>query len=92
MNWYPQVFKKYADFSGRARRAEYWYFTLFSIVTMLVLGFIDGVTGTFSSEAGVGVLGGSYLLAALIPSIGVSVRRLHDTDRSGCSAEIASKS
>ncbi len=83
MNWYLEVLKKYAVFNGRARRKEYWYFFLFNIIISIVLGIIDGVTGSFSPEAGMGLLGGIYMLAVLIPGIAVSVRRLHDTNRSG---------
>ncbi|WP_298448895.1 DUF805 domain-containing protein [uncultured Marinobacter sp.] len=83
MNWYLQVLKKYAVFNGRARRAEYWWFVLFNIIISLALGAIDGVTGTFSPEAGLGLLGGLYTLAVLLPSLAVTVRRLHDTGRSG---------
>ena len=77
MNWYLEVLSKYAVFDGRARRKEYWMFVLFSIVISLVLAFIDGLAGTSS------LIGGIYSLAVLIPSLAVSVRRLHDTDRSG---------
>lgn len=83
MNWYLEVLKKYAVFNGRARRKEYWYFVLFNIIISIVLAAIEGSTGSFSPEAGVGLLGGIYTLAVLIPSIAVSVRRLHDTERSG---------
>lgn len=83
MNWYLEVLKKYAVFSGRARRQEYWYFFLFSLIISIVLAVVDGVTGSFSAEAGVGLLGGIYALAVLIPGLAVSVRRLHDTGRSG---------
>jgi len=83
MSWYFEVWKKYAVFAGRARRKEYWYFLLFNILASLLLGFIDGVTGMFSPEAGMGLLGGLYTLAVLIPGIAVSVRRLHDTNHSG---------
>ncbi|MCF6204224.1 MAG: DUF805 domain-containing protein [Methylococcaceae bacterium] len=83
MNWYLDVLKKYAVFSGRAQRKEYWMFFLFNTIIALVLGFIDGVIGTFDFETGLGLLGGIYTLAVLLPGIAVSVRRLHDTDRSG---------
>ena len=83
MNWYLEVLKKYGVFNGRARRKEYWYFVLFNIIISIVLAVIDGVAGTFSAEAGMGLLGGIYILVVLIPSIAVSVRRLHDTNRSG---------
>ena len=83
MNWYLVVLKKYAVFTGRARRKEYWYSFLVHTIISIVLAVIDGISGSFSAEAGVGLLGGIYILAILIPSISVSVRRLHDTDRSG---------
>jgi uncharacterized membrane protein YhaH (DUF805 family) len=83
MDWYLEVLKKYAVFSGRARRKEYWYFFLFSLIVSIVLAVIDGLTGSFSAEAGVGLLGGIYALAVLIPGLAVSVRRLHDTGHSG---------
>lgn len=77
MNWYLDVLKKYAVFTGRARRKEYWMFVLFYLIIAFVLGIIDGVIGT------VGLLYGLYALALLIPNIAVAVRRLHDTGRSG---------
>ena len=83
MNWFLTALKKYATFSGRAQRAEYWYFVLFYILIFIGLSFIDNITGSFSAEAGMGLLGGILTLALLIPSIAVGVRRLHDTGRSG---------
>ena len=77
MSWYLQVLKKYAVFSGRARLKEYWYFVLFNFIIAFVLGFIEGLAG------GPGVLGSLYGLAVLIPGVAVSVRRFHDTNRSG---------
>lgn len=83
MNWYLAVLKKYTVFEGRAQRKEYWFFILFNILISLGLGMIDAVTGTLNPHSGVGLLGGLYALAVLVPAIAVSVRRLHDTDRSG---------
>src|SRR3954447_5434423 len=83
MNWYLEVLKKYAVFSGRARRKEYWMFFLFNLILYVVLALIDGLMGTFSPQAGLGVLSGLYSLAVLMPIIAVTVRRLHDTGRSG---------
>lgn len=77
MEWYLEVLRKYAVFSGRARRKEYWMFILINMLIALALGVIDGILG------GGGLLGGLYSLAILIPSLAVSVRRLHDTGRSG---------
>ncbi len=76
MSWYLQVLKKYAVFGGRARRMEYWYFMLFNIIIAAALSWIDNLVGTY-------VLSGLYSLAVLLPEIGVGVRRLHDTGRSG---------
>ncbi len=83
MNWYLAVLKKYAVFSGRARRKEYWMFFLFSVIISLVLMAIDGVMGTKSTMAGMGILGALYTLAVFLPALGVTIRRLHDTNRSG---------
>jgi uncharacterized membrane protein YhaH (DUF805 family) len=77
VDWYLKVLKQYAVFSGRARRTEYWMFVLFNILAGIVLGIVDKFAGTDPW------LGGIYSLAVLIPGIAVSVRRLHDTDRSG---------
>ncbi|RUO24381.1 DUF805 domain-containing protein [Aliidiomarina minuta] len=83
MNWYLQVLQKYAVFSGRARRKEYWFFVLFNILVGLVLLLLDNLTGTYNAELGLGLLGGIYSLAVIIPSLAVAVRRLHDTGRTG---------
>lgn len=77
MNWYLEVLKKYAVFEGRARRMEYWMFVLVNLIISIVLAIIEFVLGS------PGVIGWLYALAVLIPGIAVSVRRLHDTDRSG---------
>lgn len=82
MEWYLGVLKKYAEFGGRARRKEYWMFVLFNIIIALVLGLIDSMLG-LTTESGMGILGGLYTLAVLLPAIAVGVRRLHDTGRSG---------
>jgi outer membrane protein assembly factor BamB/uncharacterized membrane protein YhaH (DUF805 family) len=81
INWYEEVLNKYAVFDGRARRKEYWFFFLFNAIIGLVLAVIDARTGL--NFNGVGVLGGVYSLAVLIPGLAVTVRRLHDTGKSG---------
>ena len=83
MNWYLYVLKNYATFSGRARRKEYWMFFLFNVLISLGLGVLDVVAGTYSVEYETGFFSALYSLLVLIPSIAVSVRRLHDTNRSG---------
>lgn len=78
--------KKYANASGRSRRAEYWYFNLMVCVGLILIGLIVGlVAGIFSIDTS-GITDGIttvYYLAILLPSLGVTVRRLHDTGRSG---------
>lgn len=83
MNWYLEVLKKYVEFSGRARRKEYWFFVLFNFLVYLGLVIIDGLTGSLDAKSGIGLLSGLYSLAVLLPYLGVTVRRLHDTGRSG---------
>jgi uncharacterized membrane protein YhaH (DUF805 family) len=90
MQWYIKVLKQYADFSGRARRTEFWMFVLVNFLVSIVLSIIDTLIGTATVVGGSGMvsfspglLGGIYSLAVLIPSLAVGCRRLHDTDRTG---------
>tara|TARA_R110001583_G_scaffold18738_8_gene74243 strand:+ start:217 stop:588 length:372 start_codon:yes stop_codon:yes gene_type:complete len=77
MNYYLDALKKYAVFSGRASRQEYWMFFLFNILIAFAIGFVEGLVGS------PGVVSGLYVLALLLPGIAIAVRRLHDTGRSG---------
>jgi uncharacterized membrane protein YhaH (DUF805 family) len=83
MDWYLMVWKKYANFNGRARRKEYWMFSLFHLLVFLVLE----LTGFALLKSGIGiaflVLVFVYAMAAIIPSLSVGVRRLHDIGKSG---------
>jgi uncharacterized membrane protein YhaH (DUF805 family) len=79
---YVSVLKKYAVFSGRASRSEYWQFVLVSIIISIILGIVDDTLGLSRPDGG-GVLSDIYVLVVLIPSIAVGVRRIHDGDRSG---------
>lgn len=83
MNWYLEVLNKYAVFEGRARRKEYWFFIFFNVLISMALGIIDRLMGNFDPGTGLGILSGIYALGVMIPGIAVSVRRLHDTGRSG---------
>ena len=85
MNWYIECLKKYAQFSGRARRKEYWFFQLFNFLISIGLALLDGVMGTLDPEVGMGLLGGIYVLAVLIPNLAVTFRRLHDAGKSAWS-------
>ena len=89
MSWYFVALRKYATFGGRARRAEFWMFTLVDVAVALIF-FGGAVAVGLNSDGGrhpllvafvVGDLG--YALATLLPSLSVKVRRLHDTGRSG---------
>lgn len=83
MSWFLKVLSQYADFSGRARRAEYWYFALVCVLIAIPLLVLDFTFDLYSRAAGLGVLSGVFMFAMLLPSIAVGVRRLHDTGRSG---------
>lgn len=83
MSWFLLALKKYATFTGRSRRREYWFFTLFYLIITFALAFFDGLTGTYDQASGLGLFSSVFVLAMFIPSISVAIRRLHDTDRSG---------
>jgi len=83
LSWYLEALNKYAVFSRRARRKEFWMFFFINLLISVVLIAIDSLIGTFSPQTGFGLLQGLYSLAVLIPSIAVTVRRLHDTGRTG---------
>ncbi len=83
MNWYLKVLKQYADFDGRARRKEYWMFVLFNMIFAISAMILDNLLGIAMEGIGYGPLYGLYLLAIIIPSIAVGVRRLHDVGKSG---------
>ncbi len=79
MNWYLKVLKQYADFNGRARRKEYWMFTLFNMI--FVYGIIIIAAATEIQALMFVYL--IYLFGVLIPSFAVAVRRMHDVGKSG---------
>ena len=76
------VLSKYATFSGRARRSEYWWFVLFYLIVAVVATVIDSGAG-LPQTAGYGPVTMLVTLALLLPSLAVTARRLHDTGRSG---------
>jgi uncharacterized membrane protein YhaH (DUF805 family) len=82
MNWYLTVLKKYAVFDGRARRKEYWFFQLFNTFILIVFVVIAGANRSMTINPG-HLLIVLYLCAVLLPALGVTVRRLDDTGRSG---------
>ena len=79
-----QPFRKYADFSGRASRAEYWLFILFVVVVSIILRFINFGTGLVPIPfIDLDILSLIFWLIIFIPNLAVSVRRLHDRNLSG---------
>jgi uncharacterized membrane protein YhaH (DUF805 family) len=96
MEWMLMPLRRYADFSGRSRRKEYWMFTLGILLVYVILGALIAMGGLFSSFGNPGaepqmsaigwigiVLLGIFALGIFIPALAVIVRRLHDQDKSG---------
>ena len=78
INNYAAVLRKYAVFQGRSGRPEYWWFVLANVIIYVVLAILANAAGTFFS-----VLLILYAVALFLPSLGLSIRRLHDTNRTG---------
>ena len=72
-----QSFKNYVSFSGRATRAEFWWWALFTVIGITVCSFVEGILGIQSALSGI------FRLVTLLPSLAVGARRLHDIDKSG---------
>ncbi|RZT85848.1 uncharacterized membrane protein YhaH (DUF805 family) [Pseudonocardia sediminis] len=93
MGWFLTPLRRYADFTGRARRTDYWMFVLFVGLGAVLLRFVDeslgatyadaGVEGGIPFVAGSGVLGSIYSLFLLVPTFAIGARRLHDIGVSG---------
>ena len=84
VDWAKRPLQKYADFTGRASRAEYWWYVLGIIIVAIVLSIIESILGLGKIVLGVyGPLTALLWLATIVPGIAVGVRRLHDTNRSG---------
>ncbi len=86
MEWYLKVMRdNYANFNGRARRKEYWMFTLFFLLFALLAGFVIGILSAVGETVAMIaiILAVVWYLAHLVPSLAVTVRRLHDTGKSG---------
>lgn len=83
MEWATLPLKKYAEFTGRSRRKEYWMYILLLIVLMVVATLIERMLGLTGMVGPYGPLTALIALGTLVPSIAVGIRRLHDTNRSG---------
>ena len=83
MKYFLYCLQHYADFNGRARRSEYWYFVLFNFIVSILIGLLLGVIAGVLNVPALVYLAYLWSLAVFIPSLAVSVRRLHDIGRSG---------
>ena len=84
MKWFFKCWQQYADFSGRARRKEYWMFTLFNALIAFVLGLVLGVFEVITDTQFISTaISSIYSLFIFIPSLAVCIRRLHDVGKSG---------
>ena len=93
MDWYRDAFKNYAVFTGRSRRAAFWFFQLFNAIVIFALVILASLLFALNGSEGLGVFGilgilvyillSIYGLVIIFPTLALSVRRLHDTDRSG---------
>ncbi len=78
-DYYTDALKKYATFVGRANRSEYWYFALCNFIVSFAIGFV----GEINKSPAIETIQALYSLAVFIPGIAVSIRRVHDVDKSG---------
>ena len=83
MEWMLMPLRRYAEFSGRSRRKEYWMYVLLLIIVGVVLGAVEAALGLDKTVGPYGPLSALLALATFVPSLAVGIRRLHDTDRSG---------
>jgi uncharacterized membrane protein YhaH (DUF805 family) len=77
------VFKKYTVFSGRSLRSEFWYWALFTLIISIILSILDSIVFDTKADSGTGPFSLIFSLATIIPTIAVTVRRLHDINKSG---------
>jgi uncharacterized membrane protein YhaH (DUF805 family) len=83
IDWAKRPIQKYADFTGRAPRAEYWWFYLFVVLGYIAASIIDSILGLGGTLGPYGILVALFGLAMLVPSLAAGARRLHDMGRSG---------
>jgi uncharacterized membrane protein YhaH (DUF805 family) len=84
IEWYKKVvFENYANFTGRARRSEYWYYTIASSIISIILMVVDNAAGLTFGVSNSGIIGMIYSFAVLLPGLAVLIRRLHDVGKSG---------
>ncbi len=80
MHWYTDVIRKYAVFNGRAARPEFWWFVLFNLIVAAVINVVVGIIAAAAAGRSWAI---STRWPCCLPSLGVGIRRLHDTNRTG---------
>lgn len=80
---FVDVIAKYTEFSGRARRKEYWIYSMWTLLIGVPLFILDIYLDLYNQEFGMGLLSGIWFLLLFLPTTAVTVRRLHDSDKSG---------
>jgi len=83
IDWAKRPITKYTDFSGRASRPEYWWYTLAVVIAAIVVSIVENIVGLDQMVGPYGPLSLILMLGLLLPGLAVTVRRLHDTNRSG---------
>ena len=83
IDWARRPLQRYADFSGRAPRTEYWWYVLGTMIAYLVVMIVESIVGLDGTVGPYGPLSLILMLGLLVPGLAVTVRRLHDTNRSG---------
>ena len=83
VDWAKRPIQKYADFSGRAPRSEYWWYVLATVIAYIVAMILDNILGLDAMVGPYGVFTALLMLGLLVPGLAVTVRRLHDTNRTG---------
>jgi uncharacterized membrane protein YhaH (DUF805 family) len=83
MKYYLLALRRYAEFRSRSNRSEYWYFALFNLLFAGIALALDTLLGITYPNVAYGYIYTAYALTILVPQLAVSIRRLHDTNRSG---------
>ncbi len=83
MNWYLKVLNKYSDFNGRASKSEFWTFTFYNFIFIILSIILDNLFEITIDDLGFGPIYILYFLTLLTPNLAVNVRRLHDVGKSG---------
>lgn len=83
MKWYLMAWQRCLQFSGRSRRTEYWMFVLLNILVAIAIALVDLMLGTVDEQTKTGTFSTFYSFIVILPTLALTVRRLHDTGRTG---------